>query len=117
MDFNYSEEQNLLADSVTKFIQNDYSYEARRKRTASEDGFDRTTWNTFAELGWLAVPFDEEDGGIGGGPIQSFRIIHTGSDERLTGTIGRKPGNRTSDLDLAYSLSRYKYQVTRNNAY
>lgn len=75
MDFNYSEEQNLLADSVTKFIQNDYSYESRRKRTATADGFDRTTWATFAELGWLAVPFSEEDGGIGGGPIETMIVM------------------------------------------
>ncbi|MEZ5509197.1 MAG: acyl-CoA dehydrogenase [Gammaproteobacteria bacterium] len=75
MDFNYSEEQNLLADSVTKFIQNDYSYEARRKCTASADGFDRATWNTFAELGWLAVPFSEDDGGIGGGPIETMIVM------------------------------------------
>jgi hypothetical protein len=75
MDFNYSEEQNLLADSVTKFIGNDYSYELRRKRTATADGFDRATWNTFAELGWLAVPFSEEDGGIGGGPIETMIVM------------------------------------------
>lgn len=75
MDFNYSEEQNLLADSVTKFIQNDYSYELRRKRTATADGFDRATWNTFADLGWLAVPFSEEDGGIGGGPIETMIVM------------------------------------------
>lgn len=75
MDFNYSEEQNLLADSVIKFIQNDYSYEERRKRAASDDGFDRATWATFAELGWLAVPFAEEDGGIGGGPIETMIVM------------------------------------------
>ena len=75
MDFNYSEEQNLLADSVTKFIGNDYSYEARRKRTATADGFDRATWTTFAELGWLAVPFSEDDGGIGGGPIETMIVM------------------------------------------
>ena len=75
MDFNLSEEQNLLADSVTKFIHNDYGYEARRKHVAMAEGFDRATWNIFAELGWLAVPFAEEDGGIGGGPIETMILM------------------------------------------
>ncbi len=75
MDFNYSEEQNLLADSVTKFISNHYSYETRRKLTASADGFDRGNWSTFAELGWLAVPFAEEYGGIGGGPVETMIMM------------------------------------------
>lgn len=70
MNFNYSEEQNILKDSITKFLQNDYSYETRQKHIALEQGFDTDTWKTFAELGWLCVPFSEEDGGIGGGPIE-----------------------------------------------
>ena len=75
MDFNFSEEQNLLADSVTKFITNDYSYEVRRKHSAMAEGFDRATWNQFAELGWLAVPFAEEDGGIGGGSVETMIMM------------------------------------------
>lgn len=75
MNFNYSEEQSLLQDSVNKFIQNDYSYETRRKHSAMEGGFDPATWQTFAELGWLCVPFSEEDGGIGGGPVETMIMM------------------------------------------
>lgn len=70
MNFNYSEEQTLLQDSVTKFIANDYDYETRQRHSAMEQGFDPATWQTFAELGWLCVPFSEEDGGIGGGAVE-----------------------------------------------
>ena len=75
MNFNLSEEQTLLSDSVTKFIYNDYSYEIRKKHAAQADGFDRATWATFAELGWLCVPFSEEDGGIGGGPVETMIML------------------------------------------
>ena len=75
MNFNYSEEQTLLKDSVSKFIQNDYDYETRKKHCAMEGGFDAATWQTFAELGWLCVPFSEEDGGIGGGAVETMIMM------------------------------------------
>lgn len=75
MNFNYSEEQILLKDSVSRFIQNDYDYETRKKHCAMQDGFDAATWQTFAELGWLCVPFSEEDGGIGGGAVETMIVM------------------------------------------
>ena len=69
MDFSLSEEQTLLKDSLERFIQNDYDFDTRRKVMAGEEGFSRENWKQFAELGWLAVPFAEEDGGIGGGAV------------------------------------------------
>jgi len=75
MNFNYSEEQTLLKDSVAKFIANDYDYETRRKHCAMDGGFDVATWQTFAELGWLCVPFSEEDGGIGGGAVETMIVM------------------------------------------
>lgn len=75
MNFNYSEEQTLLKDSVSRFIQNDYDYETRKKHCAMEGGFDAGTWQTFAELGWLCVPFSEEDGGIGGGAVETMIVM------------------------------------------
>ena len=70
MDFNLSEEQRLLAESVERFIQNDYGFAARQKIVASSTGLHSAHWKTFADLGWLGVPFAEEDGGFGGGPIE-----------------------------------------------
>jgi pimeloyl-CoA dehydrogenase small subunit len=72
MDFSFTEEQTLLEESVAKYIQNDYDFESRQKQVKSEDGFSRENWATFAELGWLGVPFAEEDGGFGGGAVESM---------------------------------------------
>jgi len=69
MNFDFTEEQVMLRDSVARFIQDDYSFDTRRAIAASPAGMSRDNWNTFAELGWLSVPFAEEHGGFGGGPV------------------------------------------------
>lgn len=66
MDFSYSEEQQMLRDSVAKFVKNDYDFDTRRAIVESEAGYSKDNWKLFAELGWLMVPFKEEDGGLGG---------------------------------------------------
>ncbi len=75
MDFSFSEEQGLLQDSVQRFIQKSYTFEARQKSIQTEDGFSRDHWSTFAELGWLGLPFSEEDGGFGGTPIETMIMM------------------------------------------
>jgi alkylation response protein AidB-like acyl-CoA dehydrogenase len=75
MDFSISEEQSILADSVSKFIDNDYDFERRQKIAASEDGYSKELWQTYAELGWTAVPFSEDDGGLGGGPVELMLMM------------------------------------------
>ena len=75
MDFSISEEQSMLADSVSKFIENDYDFERRQKIAESDDGFSKELWNTYAELGWTAVPFAEDDGGLGGGPVELMLMM------------------------------------------
>jgi alkylation response protein AidB-like acyl-CoA dehydrogenase len=75
MDLTVSEEQSMLADSVEKFIENDYDFETRQKIAASELGFSQDLWKTYAELGWTAVPFDEVDGGLGGGPVETMLMM------------------------------------------
>lgn len=75
MDFSLSEEQRMLQDSLNKFVQNQYIYEHRRKLAASELGYSREQWAQFAELGWLCLPFSEEDGGIGAGPVETMLLM------------------------------------------
>lgn len=70
MDFSLNEVQAMLDDSVAKFISNEYDFETRQKFSGSEQGFSSEVWQTFAELGWTAVPFSEEDGGFGGGLVE-----------------------------------------------
>lgn len=66
MDFSLSQEQQMLSDSVAKFIQNDYTFEQRQVVAKGDRGYNQAHWQLFAELGWLMVPFREEDGGLGG---------------------------------------------------
>lgn len=75
MNFDYTEEQNMLKDSVARFVQDQYDFEARCKTAALDDGFSRENWNTFAELGWLSVPFAEEHGGFGGSVIDTMLLM------------------------------------------
>lgn len=72
MDFTLSEEQQMLQESVTKFVQNSYGFEQRKKWSQSELGFHRDNWKLFAELGWLSLPFSEEYGGFGGTPVDTM---------------------------------------------
>lgn len=72
MDFSFSEEQTLLQDSIARFIQNDYPFAARQLVIKDEIGYSPDNWQTFAELGWLGVPFSEDDGGFGGQAIESM---------------------------------------------
>ena len=78
MDFSFSDEQSMLKDSVERFIQNDYGFEDRQKVASLDAGFSAENWKTFAELGWLGVPFTEADGGFGGGAVETMlRIIES----------------------------------------
>jgi len=75
MDFSLNEVQMMLADSIEKFIENDYDFDTRQEYAASDAGYSKEVWQTFAELGWLAVPFSEEDGGFDGGPIDIMVVM------------------------------------------
>jgi alkylation response protein AidB-like acyl-CoA dehydrogenase len=66
MNFDLTEEQQLLADSIRRFIANDYGFEARRRIVASADGYSAEVWNTMAEMGLLALPLPAEHDGFGG---------------------------------------------------
>ncbi len=66
MDFSYTDEQQMLQESVQKFVHKNYSFDARKKIMASSSGYSDENWKLFAELGWLTVPFSEADGGFGG---------------------------------------------------
>ena len=75
MDFEFNEIQAMLADSIEKFIVNDYDFETRQKYAGSETGYSKDVWQTFAELGWTAVPFSEDDGGFDGGPVEMMVVM------------------------------------------
>jgi alkylation response protein AidB-like acyl-CoA dehydrogenase len=69
MDFQLSEEQKLLADSVESWLQDKYDFDRWRKLVKTDLGYDAANWKTMAELGWLAIPLPEDYGGMGGGAV------------------------------------------------
>lgn len=75
MDFSLNEVQLMLADSIDKFVANEYDFDTRQDYASSEFGFSQSVWNTFAELGWTAVPFSEGDGGFDGGPAEMMVVM------------------------------------------
>ena len=77
MDFSYSEEQQLIKDSVDRFVREEYELEKRRKLVASELGYSEKNWSKMAELGWLGVSLPEEYGGFGGGPVETMIIMES----------------------------------------
>ena len=75
MDFSLNEIQTMLADSVGKFIDNEYDFDTRQSYAGSDKGYSDAVWSMFADLGWTAVPFAEEDGGFGGGPADTMVLM------------------------------------------
>jgi len=75
VDLELNEIQAMLADSIEKFVVNDYDFETRQKYASSEPGYSKDVWQTFAELGWTAVPFSEDDGGFDGGPVEMMVVM------------------------------------------
>ncbi|HLT77835.1 MAG TPA: acyl-CoA dehydrogenase family protein [Ferrovibrio sp.] len=74
MDFQLSEEQKLLADSIESWLQDKYDFERWRKLVKTDLGYAQENWATMAELGWLAMPLAEEFGGLGGGAVETMLI-------------------------------------------
>jgi len=71
MDFTYDDEQQALREAVRGLLKQTYGdHEARRQSVASDDGFDRALWGRLAEMGVLGLPFSEDDGGVGAGPVE-----------------------------------------------
>ncbi len=65
----------MLQDSVARFITQDYEFDKREKIVASETGYSKENWQLFADLGWLMVPFSEDDGGLGGSAVDLMLVM------------------------------------------
>ncbi|HZO00543.1 MAG TPA: acyl-CoA dehydrogenase family protein [Burkholderiales bacterium] len=75
MNFDYNEEQQLLADSVRRFLQKDYDFEARKRILASAEGWSERVWATFAEMGLTGLPLSPDYGGFGGGAVDLMSVM------------------------------------------
>jgi len=107
MDFDFSEEQRLLQDSVDRLLADHYTFEKRKAYLAEPEGWSRALWAQYAKLGLLGLPFAEEHGGFGGGGIETMLVMQAlgrvlalepylatvvlaGTALRLAGTDGQK---------------------------
>ena len=75
MNFDYSEEQQLLADTLKRFLATNYTFDARAKIVASAAGYSEDVWAALAEMGLLGVPFATEHGGFGGSAVDVMIVM------------------------------------------
>jgi alkylation response protein AidB-like acyl-CoA dehydrogenase len=75
VNFDYNEEQQLLAASIRRFVEKDYGFEARKKIVASPEGCSPAIWSTLAELGVLGLPLPSDFGGFGGGAVDLLSVM------------------------------------------
>jgi alkylation response protein AidB-like acyl-CoA dehydrogenase len=75
VNFDLTNEQTLLKDQVARFGREHCDFNAWRARIAKGHGFSRRLWAKMAELGWLGLTLRENDGGYGGGPVDTMVIM------------------------------------------
>jgi alkylation response protein AidB-like acyl-CoA dehydrogenase len=73
MNFDYNEEQQLLADSVRRFLQKDYDFEKRK--AILQKGWSEQVWATFAQMGLTGLPLSPDYGGFGGGAVDLMSVM------------------------------------------
>jgi len=135
MDFQPSDDQRLLAESVNRLLADTYSFAQRKTYLAQPEGWSPAIWGKFAELGLLGLPFAEEYGGFGGGAqevmlvMQAFgrvlvlepflsTVVLAGTAVRTAGTAEQKrailPAIAEGTLKLAFAHSerQARYDLT-----
>ena len=76
MDFNYTDEQTMLRDTVARYLADNYGFEARMAVVNGQTGWNPAVWKAFAEeLGILGAPFAEAHGGLGGGAVENMIVM------------------------------------------
>jgi pimeloyl-CoA dehydrogenase small subunit len=75
MDFDFTEDQRLLKDSVDRLVADRYAFESRKAYLKTPEGYSAELWAQYAELGLLGLPFSEDHGGFGGGPVETGLVM------------------------------------------
>lgn len=75
MDFNFTEEQEMVRDGLSRLVRENYDWDTRRGVVESEAGWRPEIWAQLAELGILGMPFSEADGGFGGGAVDAMVVM------------------------------------------
>ena len=75
MDFDLGDDQRLLKDSVERMLSDRYGFEQRQAARREPEGWSRANWSALAEQGLLGLPFGEDEGGFGGGPVETALVM------------------------------------------
>src|SRR6202048_934591 len=86
MDFDLSEEQRLLKESVDGLLGSSYDFDARKKYMKEKGGWSKAIWSKLAEQGLLGLAFAEADGGFRAGAVDTMMVM-----EALRKALGREP--------------------------
>ena len=110
MDFDLTDEQRLLRDSIDRLLADNYTFERRKGYLAESEGWSRALWSQYAELGLLGLPFAEAHGGFGGGGVETMLVMEAFGRTLalepylativLAGTALRLAGNDTQQSTL-----------------
>ena len=121
MDFDLTEEQRLLSDSVDRLLADTYTFEKRKTYVTEPEGWSRALWSQYAELGLLGLPFAEEYGGFGGGGIETMLVMQAFgrvlalepylASVVLSGTALRFAGNQALEAALLPRMTEGKLVV------
>jgi pimeloyl-CoA dehydrogenase small subunit len=77
MDFDLTEEQSILKDSLDRLLADRYGFEDRKRHMAAPEGWSAQMWASYAEMGLMALPFAEADGGLGGTPVETMIVMES----------------------------------------
>jgi alkylation response protein AidB-like acyl-CoA dehydrogenase len=77
MDFDLTEDQSLIKDQLDRLLTDKYGFEDRRKYMKAQEGWSQSMWQAYADMGLMALPFAEEHGGIGGGPVETMIVMES----------------------------------------
>jgi pimeloyl-CoA dehydrogenase small subunit len=77
MDFDLTEEQSILKDSLDRLLTDKYGFEDRKRHMAAPEGWSAQMWASYAEMGLMALPFAEADGGLGGTPVETMIVMES----------------------------------------
>jgi pimeloyl-CoA dehydrogenase small subunit len=75
MDFDLSDDQRLLKESVDRLVLDNYGFEQRKKYLREPAGYSAAMWGQITELGLLGLPFEDTLGGFGGGPVETAIVM------------------------------------------
>ena len=75
MDFEYDQDQQAFKDSVSKYLHDQYDFETRQSIVKSDNAYSKIIWKACAELGWLCLPFSQDQGGLNGNPIDTMLLF------------------------------------------